>query len=131
MTTKNIKEPEKEMSHSPIQLEKGDSKDKKPSWIKIKPAELEKLIIGLAKEGHDLAKIGLILRDKHGIPKTKLFGKKISHILKEREVEYIDETKIIEERTNKLKSHIAKNKHDHPASRSLTKKLWVLHSRKA
>ena len=25
-----------------------------------------------------------------------------------------------------LKSHIEKNKHDYPASRSLTKKLWAL-----
>jgi small subunit ribosomal protein S15 len=100
---------------------------KKPSWIKVKPAELEKLIVDLAKEGNDPAKIGLILRDKHGIPKTRLFGKKISYILDEKGVKYKDEGKIIADKAEKLKSHISKNKHDHPASRSLTKKLWVLH----
>jgi len=104
--------------------------DRKPSWIKMKPAEVEKLVVNLAKEGKSPAEIGLVLRDKHGIPKTKVFGKKICEILEEKEVEYKDEKFLVDGHVERLKKHIANNKHDHPASRSLSKKLWVVHKLK-
>ena len=105
-------------------------KENKPSWIKIKPDEIEKIVVDLVGEGKSPGQIGLILRDKHGVPKTKLFGKKITRVLNEKDVKYKSDADIIREHTEKLKLHIAKKKHDHPASRSLTKKLWVLHSSK-
>jgi len=98
----------------------------KSNWIKMKPLELEKIVVELANQGESPAKIGLVLRDKHGIPKAKLFGKRISQILKEKGVKYPDEKSIFEARVNKLNAHIKKNKHDYPASRALTKNLWVL-----
>ena len=54
-----------------------ESKTVKPSWIKTSQKELENLVIELAKEGKTPAQIGLVLRDKHGIPKTRLLGKGI------------------------------------------------------
>lgn len=99
----------------------------KPSWIKMKSAELEKIIIDLAKKGETPAGIGLILRDKYGVPKAKLLGKRVCQILDEKEIDYQVEVKIVQDRVDNLKKHLASNKHDHPASRALTKKLWVIH----
>lgn len=100
----------------------------KPSWIKIKPEEMEKIVLDLVKQGETPAKIGLILRDKYGIPKAKLLGKGINEIIAEKKVQYKTKKDIIQERIEKLKKHIEKNKYDHGAKRSLTKKLWVVHN---
>lgn len=105
-----------------------EKKTEKPSWVKMKQAELEKIVIELAKEGKIPAQIGMVLRDKHGVPKAKLLGKKIKTILEENKVGYKSDQNIIEEQIEPLKVHISKNKHDHPASRALTKKLWAVHN---
>ena len=129
MTEKNktIKIAKKMKKESDVKSENQAEKEStKSSWIKMKPLELEKIVVELAKTGESLAKIGLILRDKHGVPKAKLFGKRISQILKEKGVNYPDEKSVFEARVKKLNEHIKKNKHDYPASRSLTKNLWVL-----
>ncbi len=101
-------------------------KAEKPEWIKIKPTELQKIVLDLAKEGHNPAKIGLILRDKHGIPKAKLLGKKITKILKENNQDFKTESHFIKKKIETLNSHIVKNKHDYSASRSIAKMLWAL-----
>ena len=103
-----------------------EKKEGKPSWVKMKPAELEKIVVELAKSGEGSAKIGLILRDKHGVPRAKFLGKKIEQILRENNVKFKDEKKIVNERVESLKVHISKNKNDYPASRALAKKLWVV-----
>jgi len=107
--------------------ENAKAKLAKPSWIKMKPAELEKIIIDLAKKGESPAAIGLVLRDKYGVPKAKLLGKRICQILDEKGIDYKEEVKIVQDRVDNLKKHLSGNKHDHPASRALTKKLWVIH----
>ncbi len=107
-----------------MEAEQEQVQDKK-SWVKTKPEELEKIIVDLAKEGNSPAKIGLILRDKHGIPKTKLLGKKITQILKDKKVDYITEKQILENKIESLKSHLGKNKHDASAKKSLNKRLWA------
>jgi small subunit ribosomal protein S13e len=98
----------------------------KPNWIKMKHEDVEKLIVELAQKGEDPAKIGLVLRDSHGVPKTKLFGKKITQVLVAKKVPFNDEKKLAEKEIEKLRGHVGKNKHDHSASRALTKKLWAL-----
>lgn len=100
--------------------------EKKPEWVTIKPAELEKIIVELAKQGETPAKIGMILRDKHGIPKAKLLGKRISQILKEKNIKIKTEKEKLTEETHKLEQHKAKHKHDYTATRAMTKKLWIL-----
>jgi len=107
--------------------DKSEASSVKPSWIKMKPTELEKIVIDLAKAGEDPAKIGLILRDKYGIPKAKLLGKKISVILKENKVDFRGKKEIYSAHIEKLKRHTAKNKHDYPAARAITKRLWTVH----
>ena len=100
---------------------------KPASWVKMKPAELESKVVELAKEGKAPAEIGMILRDRFGIPKTKLFGKRINQILKEKNISIKSEKEITDEKIVHLKEHIVKNKKDYPAARSLTKMLWNLH----
>ncbi len=104
----------------------GEKTKVKPGWIKMKPEEMEKIIVDLAKEGETPAKIGAILRDKYGVPNSKLFGKKITGVLREKKVKYKGEKDILDDKVGKLRSHILKHKHDYGASKSLTKKLWVL-----
>ena len=49
----------------------------KTDWMKSKPADLEKKVIELAKQGLSAEKIGLKLRDELGIPTLKVFKLKI------------------------------------------------------
>lgn len=101
-------------------------KTEKPEWVKMKPAELEKLVVDLAKKGETSARIGLILRDQHGIPKAKLLGKRISQIVKEAKIPVKEEKEAVKAKITNLESHSAKHKHDYSAKRSLSKNLWVL-----
>jgi len=98
----------------------------KTTWVKVKPEELTKLILDLHKEGHSPAKMGLILRDKHGIPKSKLVDKKITKVLIEKKQKYITDKDVLEKKIKQLEDHIKKNSHDYPAKRSLTKTLWAI-----
>lgn len=98
----------------------------KPSWVNIKPAELEKIVIELGKQGETPSKIGLILRDKHGIPKAKLLGKKITKILKDAKIDTFQEKANVEKKVEKIKKHLLRNKHDNTAKKSLAKKLWIV-----
>jgi SSU ribosomal protein S15P len=53
-----------------------------PSWSTSDANEIEKTILDLRKQGKTMSEIGLILRDKHGVPNVKLAtGKRIGRIL--------------------------------------------------
>ena len=100
--------------------------EKKSDLIKIKPAEMEKIVLELSQKSMSPAKIGLILRDNHAIPKARLLGKKISQILKENKIEIKHEIESINNKIVSLNKHIANNKQDQPAKRALTKQLWAI-----
>jgi len=54
-----------------------------PSWLKIKPADVNDMVSKLAKKGLTPSQIGVILRDSHGIGQVKFVtGQKILRILK-------------------------------------------------
>src|SRR3989344_4417068 len=95
-------------------------------WVKMKPAEIEKIIVELAKKGESMASIGLKLRDEHGVPRVKSSGKKLSKILKEHNLKVPGEKEHIENSIKKLEAHIVRNKHDKTAKRSLGKKIWMI-----
>lgn len=62
-------------------------RDTPPDWVDIEASEVEELIVKLAKEGHSMAMIGLILRDQYGVPSVyQITGKKMSSILKEQKL---------------------------------------------
>jgi len=98
---------------------------KKPTWLKLTEKQVEKLVITLAKKGLTTEKIGIILRDQHGIPTTKVYGKKISQILKENNIEPKSSLYNAEKNRDKLKAHFEKNKQDKTAKYALIKKSAI------
>ncbi|MCU0642011.1 MAG: hypothetical protein MUF61_00310 [archaeon] len=128
--TEDLKTPQRETSQQERESSQQESLQKpekeKPSWLKMKPAELEKIVVELYKQGEPIAKIGLILRDKHGIPKAKLLGKRIAQILKDAKVALRNENEITTKRMNSLKAHIEKHKHDQPAKKKHVAHMWAI-----
>jgi len=58
-----------------------------PSWVPISAAEIEDLVVKMAKDGLISARIGLVLRDQYGVPDVKLAtGKTVTEIMKEKGV---------------------------------------------
>lgn len=88
-------------------------------WLKISPEEIEKIVVKLAKQEINPAKIGLILRDSYGVPSVKnITGKKIQKILAENNIETPSQEIIhLKKRVHALKKHLEKNKKDRTAKR--------------
>jgi small subunit ribosomal protein S15 len=58
-----------------------------PKWVSAKKAEISEIIVKMAKEGTPASKIGLALRDQHGVPAARaVVGKRIATIMKEQKV---------------------------------------------
>lgn len=79
-----------------------------PEWSNTDVQEIEKKIIELKKEGLSCAQIGLVLRDKHGVPNVKLVtGKRINAIVRENELD----TEIPEDLRNLMHKALGMRKH--------------------
>ncbi len=96
---------------------------KKPKkWIKLKKKEIEDLVVDLANERKISSQIGMILRDKYGIPDVQVeTGKSISQIMKENDVypDYPEDMMSFFRKAVKLRSHLEKNKPDKSSKRGL------------
>jgi small subunit ribosomal protein S15 len=86
-----------------------------PAWSNSDVREIEKVIRELRKQGRMASEIGLILRDKYGVPDVKLvMGKRLGTILREMGME----AKLPEDLANLirkalgLRKHLADNKND-------------------
>lgn len=86
-----------------------------PPWSTSDAKEIEKIILDLRKQGRMISEIGLILRDKHGVPDVKLAtGKRIGRIIREAGLE----SKIPEDLRNLItkalgmRKHLGENKND-------------------
>jgi ribosomal protein S15P/S13E len=88
---------------------------KKETSKKVTQADYEKKVIELAKAGLTAEKIGEKLR-KEGIH-PKEYKKKISHILKEKELYKNPDLKNMEAKFEKIVAHADKNKQDKRAKR--------------
>ena len=84
---------------------------------KLNVADVEKIIVELGKQGVPSDKIGLILRDQHGIPKVKTLGIKIGKILVKHKMEKSPEKANTKKKIETLRKHFATNKHDYTAQR--------------
>lgn len=93
----------------------------KTSWVTAKPEEIKKHIEELAKKGMSAEKIGLVLRDQHGIPKAKVLGIKIGKILRESKLWKDGEAENRGKKIERVTKHAAHHKHDYKAIRSLTR----------
>jgi len=100
----------------------GQSGSKKPekkkhSWLMYEPAEVEKLIVKLAKEGRQNAEIGLILRDQYGVADVRSLGMKVSKIAeKDVKKEVPDDMYNLMKRAVHLHKHLIANHHDAKAT---------------
>jgi small subunit ribosomal protein S15 len=79
-----------------------------PPWSTNDAHEIEKTILDLRKQGKTMSEIGLILRDKHGVPNVKLAtGKRIGRILAGAGAE----ARIPEDLQNLIKKALGMRKH--------------------
>ncbi|MCD4666211.1 30S ribosomal protein S15 [archaeon] len=93
---------------------------KKKIWVRYDKSEVEQLILKYAKAGNTQSQIGLILRDKYGIPDVRQFtGNKLKKILEDNKLL----PNIPEDLTNLIKrdiqimKHLENNKKDMSAKR--------------
>lgn len=94
---------------------------KKPVWLKYTEEEVREIIMKIVEKspGITTEKIGLILRDNYGIPSTRIYGFKISQILKEAKKYESPDLKNLQLKTSKLENHLKKNKQDKKTFRAL------------
>jgi len=86
-----------------------------PAWSNTDKAAIEKLIVDLRKEGTSSSMIGLVLRDRYGVPDVKLVtGKRIGDILKENKVssEIPEDLRDLMIKALGLRKHLTENTKD-------------------
>jgi small subunit ribosomal protein S15 len=86
-----------------------------PSWSNSDPAAITKIILELRKDGTSSAKIGLVLRDRFGVPDVKLAtGKRLGTILRENKVasEIPEDLRDLMVKAIGLRKHLSENKKD-------------------
>ena len=93
-----------------------------PSWLQYSKEEVVELVLQMAKEGKNSSKIGLILRDQHGIPSVRaVTGKTISEILEENKLlpKYPEDLMNLMRKAVRLHKHVAINKQDKHNTRAM------------
>jgi small subunit ribosomal protein S15 len=108
---------EKGLSHETRPVSK-----RAPIWCRYTSEEVEALIMKLSKEGYPPSKIGIILRDQHGVPLAKpIIGKSITDILKERKLysSLPEDLENLLRKATRLHVHQDKNKADLHNKRAL------------
>jgi len=86
-----------------------------PAWSNTDAKSITKVILDLRKEGASSARIGLILRDRYGVPDVKLaLGKRIGDILRENKVasEIPEDLRDLMVKSLGLRKHLSENKKD-------------------
>ena len=86
-----------------------------PAWSNVDTKAIEKIIVDLRKEGTSSAKIGLILRDRYGVPDVKMAaGKRIGAILKDNKIasEIPEDLRDLMVKALGLRKHLGENKKD-------------------
>ena len=93
-----------------------------PSFVKLTPQEVENLIIELARKGEPPAMIGLILRDKYGIPSVRqVLGKKLTQVLAENNLlpELPEDLMNLIRKALNIRKHLMQHRKDMHAKRAL------------
>jgi len=95
---------------------------KAPSWCKYAPEEVEALVLKLSREGNAASTIGVVLRDRYGVPLVKsITGKTIHEILKggQQEANLPEDLSTLVRTADGLRRHLEKNRKDYVNKRSL------------
>lgn len=93
-----------------------------PSWVVAKKNDVEKLVVDLAKERHNSAVIGTILRDQHGIPDVKILAEKsITQMMRENKLypEFPEDLMSLFKKAVELHNHVKRQKSDRNAVANL------------
>ena len=106
---------------------RGKSGSRKPTerkmpWVKYKKEEIEEIVVKLAGKGMGSAEIGLVLRDKYGIPSVRDYSKaRIARIMKKHSVytPMPEDIFNLMKRAVELRNHMSKNSHDYTSKRGL------------
>jgi len=107
-------------------------RDSPPEWVEMNAEEVKKKIVELYSEGYEPSMIGMILRDRYGIPSVRqVTGKKLQQILREEGVELTlpEDLKALIKRAINLRKHTAIHKKDYHNIRGLQlieAKIWRL-----
>lgn len=100
---------------------KGQSHSKRPIsrrspvWCRYTMEEVEALVVKLARDGNNPSRIGIVLRDQHGIPLAKsLVGKNIVEILKKNDLEpeIPEDLSSLLVKAARLRAHLERNRSD-------------------
>lgn len=101
---------------------KGPIRREKPEWVTMRPEEIERLVLRLAREGRRPSEIGLILRDQYGIPSFKaVMGCKLKEFLEAKGIKYDypeDLARLIA-KARRLQDHLKVHKKDYRNKHSL------------
>ncbi|MCS3923341.1 30S ribosomal protein S15 [Methanosalsum natronophilum] len=93
-----------------------------PSWSQMEEDELTTIIVNLWNEGNSTSEIGMILRDRYGIPDSTLItSKKITTVLKENDVDLPlpEDLENLIIKAIRMRKHLALNNHDVHNKRAL------------
>jgi len=103
-----------------------------PEWVELNAEEVEKKIVELYNEGYEPSMIGMILRDRFGVPSVRqVTGKKLVEILSESGIKpkYPEDLKALIKKALKLRRHLEVHKKDLHNRRGLQlieAKIWRL-----
>jgi len=95
---------------------------KTPSWCKYTAEEVEALVLKLAREGNSPSIIGVMLRDRYGVPLVKsVTGKTTGEILRggQQAGALPEDLSALLKKADALRRHLEKNKKDSVNKRSL------------
>lgn len=93
-----------------------------PRWTKYKKEDIENIVVKLAKERHNTAVIGTILRDQYGIPDIKaITGKTIAKIMRDKGLypEIPEDMLSLLKKAVILREHLERNKADKYSQKGL------------
>ncbi|WFN35453.1 30S ribosomal protein S15 [Methanogenium sp. S4BF] len=86
-----------------------------PGWSNTDNEEIVKIVVELRKTGMSSAEIGLVLRDKHGVPSVKLAtGKRIEEVLADNGLgsEIPEDLRNLITKALGMRKHLSENKKD-------------------
>ena len=95
-----------------------ESKAEKPKWVKMKSAELEKLILEMAKTTPP-SKIGNQIKKEYGVTIKAVTGKIGKLLAKNKANQFPEDLTNVVAKMKNLKAHVAKNHGDKKVSRSI------------
>ena len=93
-----------------------------PKWLDVDKAEIEETILKMAKEGVPPSRIGLVLREKYGIPAAKqLLGMSLAAFLKKNNVaaEYPEDFLELIKRAVRMNRHLKTRRDVHNKTKYL------------